>query len=94
MAKPRTKVVPEMPGFITEAVLAGRIGVSEKSMWRKRRLGQAPVATIIGRQIFYSDADVAYWVAKCRQTKPPSRARRMKSARRVSLGRSREGRAA
>jgi len=50
MAKPRTKVVPEMPGFITEAVLAGRIGVSEKSMWRKRRLGQAPVATIIGRQ--------------------------------------------
>jgi predicted DNA-binding transcriptional regulator AlpA len=87
MGKLRTKAVPEMPGFITEAVLAGRIGVSEKSMWRKRRMGQAPVATVIGRQIFYSDADVAEWIAKCRQVKPPSRTRRI--TRRISVGRTR-----
>ena len=78
MGKVKTKAVPEMPGFVTEAVLAGRIGVTEKSMWRKRRNGSGPVPTIIGRQIFYSDADIAEWVARCRQVKPAPRTRRVK----------------
>jgi predicted DNA-binding transcriptional regulator AlpA len=88
------RAFPPLPGYITEEGLAGRTRRSKKSMWRLRKNGKGPVPTIIGRQIFYAEADVAAWLERCRQVKPTSRARREKSARRVSLGRAREGRAA
>jgi predicted DNA-binding transcriptional regulator AlpA len=88
------RVIPPLPGYITEEVLADRTRRSKKTMWRMRKNGKGPVPTIIGRQVFYAESDVAAWLERCRQVKPPSRTRRMKSARRVSLGRTREGRAA
>ncbi|HXM90056.1 MAG TPA: helix-turn-helix domain-containing protein, partial [Candidatus Dormibacteraeota bacterium] len=67
------RVIPPLPGYITEELLADRTLRSKKSMWRMRKNGKGPVPTIIGRQVFYAESDIAEWLERCRQTKPPSR---------------------
>jgi hypothetical protein len=67
--------VPQLPGFQHETVLAEWLGLTnKKSLWRYRRLGTGPTPTKVGRQIYYSDADIAEWLQRCRQ--PAARARR------------------
>jgi hypothetical protein len=69
--------VPELPGYVTEAVLATRIGLrNKKSMWRYRHLGMGPTPTKIGRLIYYAERDIAEWLERCRQPKPVARVRR------------------
>jgi predicted DNA-binding transcriptional regulator AlpA len=71
------ETIPALPGFVHEKDLARQLNLKTyKSMWRYRRQGTGPTPTIIGRQVYYADADIAAWLQRCRQPQAGRRRRR------------------
>jgi hypothetical protein len=74
-----SEAIPELPGYIHERGLARQLNLNPKSMWRYRHRGVGPVATRVGRQIFYKLEDVSAWLERCRQPNGQVRGRRRRT---------------
>jgi hypothetical protein len=62
----------KIPGHTHERVRARQLGYALDTLRKWRRRGEGQAYIIVGREVFYVDADEPRWLASLRKTPPRS----------------------
>lgn len=71
----KAKRRPSMPGYLSQADFADRMGCDVATLWRWHRKGYGPPITKVGFAVFYREEAITEWLRSL-EKKPIDRSRR------------------